>query len=203
MVGKDWQAQPNAHAGLAFKEMLTKVLQTWRSIWRLRTRAADRPNLKAKHERPGRGFAQVHPVVFSTARGQAGRAAQGHAGPRCWPARRMRVPLRVFIIRVPYYTGDCNRVPNLENYPFVSHCSLSLSRCVASGCTEAQGEVSQIRPKLHRPVHMEELRTRFRHCSHIYIYIYIYIYFLQTAPHLESQLTSQQKASNDQFSLAI
>ena len=32
MVGKDWQAQPNAHAGLAFKEMLTKVLQTWRSI---------------------------------------------------------------------------------------------------------------------------------------------------------------------------
>ena len=37
----------------------------------------------------------------------------------------------------------------------------SAYRCVASGFTEAQGEVSQTRPKLHTPVYMEELRTRF------------------------------------------
>ena len=29
----------------------------------------------------------------------------------------IRVPFRVLFIRAPYYIGDVNRDPNLENYP--------------------------------------------------------------------------------------
>ena len=34
-----------------------------------------------------------------------------------WVALQIRVPFRVYFIRMPYYIGDLNRDPSLENYP--------------------------------------------------------------------------------------
>ena len=35
-----------------------------------------------------------------------------------WVVLEIRVPFRVLFISLPYYIGDLNRNPNLENYPY-------------------------------------------------------------------------------------
>ena len=41
----------------------------------------------------------------------------GNAG-FIWAVFQIRVPFRVFFIRVPYHIGDLKRDPSLENYPY-------------------------------------------------------------------------------------
>ena len=44
-----------------------------------------------------------------------------HESPRLgifWLVLKSRVQFRVLFIRVPFYIGDLNRTPHLENYPY-------------------------------------------------------------------------------------